>query len=128
MTRVEQTDGGDADAFSVATQGTKIYEFRKDVGERALLATFRVAVHDASSNPADAGFFITTIFTATGIYPDRANSIFIDPDRLGFMNAGINGPIDPSEIFSLDATQFHNYSILYTSEHLMQVYVDATSA
>lgn len=118
-----QTGGGLSDLFSVETAGRRIHKYRYDAGSSALLTSIRVAVADASHNFADAGFYFSVIHSNGEWMPDRANSIYIDSDEIGFMNSGLSS--EESWTYSLDATEFHEYVIRYSSTHLLELFVDA---
>lgn len=121
-----QSTGSASDALTVETGGgPAIHTYRINPGPGAFLASIRVAVATGSNNFADAGFFFSGIYMLPlANSPDRANSIYINPGEIGFMNSGLT----PDQIFSysLDATIFREYAILYSSSHLMQIFVDAS--
>jgi len=104
------------------TLGYAVNYYLRDMGASAFVASMRVAVAEASYNFADAGFYFSGI-SFQGSSPDRANSIYINPDEIGFMNSGLTP--DQTFTYSLNATAFHEYTIRYSTTHLMEVFVDA---
>ena len=117
-----QNTGTDSDVFSVQTSGTRIHLYHYDTFAGEFLASIRVAVYSSAHNLFDAGFYFSPGYTRVQnerVLGDRSNSIYIDPNGIGFLD-GTNGT------FSLDATSFHQYSLLLKAGEL-KVYVDASN-
>ena len=104
--------------FSVETVGTRIHRYSYDTHSDQLIATIRVKVLTASHNPFDSGFYFS--LSDSGVLGDRANSIYITPQEIGFADGlGDRRPID--------AANYHDYSLLFRAGKI-GVFIDQSIA
>lgn len=121
---ITQTGGGPNDVFSASTSAMTFNEYMIDSGSGSFYVSMRVAIEEASHDMHDAGFAFSPIgrsypITGTGgnnfVWSDRFLGLYINDDQIGFQ--------DNSGVYYLDATDYHEYAVLYTHDS-MKIYVD----
>ncbi len=104
--------------FSVETAGTRIHRYSYDTHSDELIATIRVKVLASTHNPYDSGFYFS--LSDSGLLGDRANSIYIAPQEIGFAD-GLG------DRHAVDASQYHEYSLLFRAGQI-GVFIDQSVA
>lgn len=113
-----QQSGFPNNSFSVETTGTRYHVYSMDTGYESFVVSMRVMVEEASHNLFDAGFMFAPLGSFTNPVT-RINSIYIDPNQVGFM--------DESASFQVDANNFHDYFIKYDDKNSsIGFYIDSS--
>jgi hypothetical protein len=102
--------------LSVETAGTRIHRYSYQTHADELVATIRVKVLASSHNAFDSGFYFS--LSDNGLLGDRANSIYISPEEIGFADGrGHRQPVD--------GANYHDYSMQFRAGTI-SVFVDQT--
>ena len=111
-----ESRGAISGGLSVETAGTRIHRYSYQTHADELVATIRVKVLASSHNAFDSGFYFS--LSDNGLLGDRANSIYISPEEIGFADGqGHKQPVD--------AANHHDYSLQFRAGTI-SVFIEQT--